>query len=100
MVLRTDAGARIRCLRSGSDPQTSDWGEAAPDIAGQGIANPVGQIWSAVLMLDHLGEAEAAAAIVAAIEHVLAEPALRTRDLGGTASTRDCGAAVVAALGA
>jgi tartrate dehydrogenase/decarboxylase/D-malate dehydrogenase len=73
---------------------------SAPDIAGQGIANPVGQIWSAALMLDHLGEAEASAAIVAAIEHVLAEPALRTRDLGGTASTRDCGAAVVAALGA
>jgi tartrate dehydrogenase/decarboxylase/D-malate dehydrogenase len=47
---------------------------SAPDIAGQGVANPVGQIWSAALMLDHLGERQAAAAIVAAIETVLAQP--------------------------
>ncbi len=71
---------------------------SAPDIAGQGIANPIGQIWSAGMMLDHLGEQAAAADIVTAIEHVLAEPALRTRDLGGSASTRECGAAVVRAL--
>ena len=61
---------------------------SAPDIAGQGIANPVGQIWAGAMMLDHLGQAEAAAQIVAAIERVLAEPALRTRDLGGTADTK------------
>jgi tartrate dehydrogenase/decarboxylase / D-malate dehydrogenase len=71
---------------------------SAPDIAGLGIANPVGQIWSASLMLDHLGETEAAAAILGAIEQVLAEPATRTRDLGGGASTRACGAAIVDAL--
>jgi tartrate dehydrogenase/decarboxylase / D-malate dehydrogenase len=72
---------------------------SAPDIAGQGIANPIGQIWSASMMLEHLGEKEAAANIVTAIEQVLAEPSLRTRDLGGRASTHDCGAAIVRALG-
>ncbi|MBZ9894447.1 MULTISPECIES: tartrate dehydrogenase [unclassified Mesorhizobium] len=71
---------------------------SAPDIAGQGIANPVGQIWSAAMMLDHLGQPEAAAGIVSAIETVLAEPSLRTRDLGGTANTVECGKAIVAAL--
>src|SRR5206468_7954618 len=71
---------------------------SAPDIAGQGIANPIGQIWSAAMMLDHLGEPEAAAAIVKAIEQVLADPKLRTRDLGGTANTIECGKAVAAAL--
>jgi tartrate dehydrogenase/decarboxylase/D-malate dehydrogenase len=71
---------------------------SAPDIAGQGIANPVGQIWSGAMMLDHLGEPDAAAAIVTAIERVLAEPKLRTRDLKGTADTVTCGKAVAAAL--
>ena len=72
---------------------------SAPDIAGQGIANPVGQIWSGAMMLEHLGETEAAAAILQAIERVLAEKALRTRDLGGTADTEASGKAVVDALG-
>ena len=72
---------------------------SAPDIYGQGIANPIGQIWSGAMMLDHLGEREAAAAIVTAIETVLAEPKLRTRDLKGQANTVDCGKAVAAALG-
>ncbi len=72
---------------------------SAPDIAGQGIANPVGQIWSAAMMLEHLGETEAASAIVAAIERTLAEPALRTRDLKGSADTTTCGRAVADALG-
>jgi tartrate dehydrogenase/decarboxylase/D-malate dehydrogenase len=72
---------------------------SAPDIAGQGIANPVGQIWSAAMMLEHLGEAEAAAGIVAAIETVLASPAGRTRDLAGTASTQESGRAVTANIG-
>ena len=71
---------------------------SAPDIAGQGIANPIGQIWSAAMMLDHLGEPEAAAAIVKAIETVLADERLRTRDLGGTADTVTCGKAVADAL--
>jgi tartrate dehydrogenase/decarboxylase/D-malate dehydrogenase len=71
---------------------------SAPDIAGQGIANPIGQIWSGAMMLDHLGEGEASAAIVKAIEHVLAEQKLRTRDLGGPANTVACGKAVADAL--
>lgn len=68
---------------------------SAPDIAGQNIANPIGQIWSAAMMLDHLGEPEAARAIESAIERVLAEQTLRTRDLGGAADTTTCGRAVV-----
>jgi tartrate dehydrogenase/decarboxylase/D-malate dehydrogenase len=72
---------------------------SAPDIAGQGIANPIGQIWSGAMMLEHLGETEAAAAIVKAIEKVLAEQKLRTRDLGGPANTDSCGKAVAEALG-
>ena len=71
---------------------------SAPDIAGKHIANPVGQIWSAALMLDHLGEHRAAAAVVRAIEEVLAQPGYRTRDLGGAASTSDCGKAIADAL--
>ncbi len=70
---------------------------SAPDIAGRGVANPIGQIWSGALMLEHLGESEAAAAIVAAIEKVvLAGP--RTRDLGGTASTVEVGGAIAGAV--
>jgi tartrate dehydrogenase/decarboxylase/D-malate dehydrogenase len=72
---------------------------SAPDIAGQGIANPIGQIWSGAMMLDHLGETKAAAEIVTAIERVLSEQTLRTRDLGGNADTVACGKAVVEALG-
>jgi len=71
---------------------------SAPDIAGRGIANPVGQIWSAAMMLEHLGEAKAAAAIMRAVETVLAEPSLRTGDLKGKASTIECGKAVADAL--
>jgi tartrate dehydrogenase/decarboxylase / D-malate dehydrogenase len=73
---------------------------SAPDIAGKGVANPIGQIWSAALMLDFLGHRDAHDAIVAAIEAVL-EPtsgAPRTPDLGGCASTADVGRAVEQAL--
>ncbi len=72
---------------------------SAFDITGKGIANPVGTFWSATLMLEHLGEAEAAAAIVQAIEDVLSERTLRTRDLGGNAGTETAGKAVADALG-
>jgi tartrate dehydrogenase/decarboxylase / D-malate dehydrogenase len=73
---------------------------SAPDIAGKGIANPVGQIWSAAMMLDHLGEPEASRCIVRAIETVLAsKSAPLTADLGGKATTRQMGDAIVAALG-
>jgi tartrate dehydrogenase/decarboxylase/D-malate dehydrogenase len=67
---------------------------SAPDIAGQGIANPIGQIWSGAMMLEHLGEGAGAAAILAAIERALGERTLRTRDLGGNADTEACGKAV------
>ncbi len=71
---------------------------SAPDIAGKGIANPVGQIWAGAMMLEHLGHGDAAQAIVRAIEQVLADPNTRTGDLGGSADTVACGKAVVAAL--
>jgi tartrate dehydrogenase/decarboxylase / D-malate dehydrogenase len=71
---------------------------SAPDIAGQGVANPIGQIWSGAMMLEHLGEPDAAAAVMAAIEQVLKEPKLRTRDLGGSADTEAAGKAVAAAI--
>ena len=61
---------------------------SAPDIAGKGIANPVGAIWAGALMLDHLGLTSAHDAIVGAIEHVLATGGPRTPDLGGTSNTR------------
>lgn len=72
---------------------------SAPDIAGKGIANPIGQIWAGAMMLEHLGHSGAATDIVSAIERVLAEPELRTRDLGGTADTVTCGKAVADAIG-
>jgi tartrate dehydrogenase/decarboxylase / D-malate dehydrogenase len=71
---------------------------SAPDIAGQGVANPIGQIWAGAMMLDHLGHPEAGAEIVAAIETALATTSLRTRDLGGTADTVACGKAIADAL--
>ncbi|MCA2407390.1 tartrate dehydrogenase [Rhizobium leguminosarum] len=67
---------------------------SAPDIAGKGVANPIGQIWSAAMMLEHLGEEEAADAIMAGIEGSLVDSRLRTRDLGGTANTVTSGKAV------
>jgi tartrate dehydrogenase/decarboxylase/D-malate dehydrogenase len=73
---------------------------SAPDIYGQAIANPIGQIWSGAMMLDHLGESAAAAAIEAAIARVLADPkAPKTPDLGGKAKTGELGDAIAAALG-
>lgn len=71
---------------------------SAPDIAGKGIANPVGQIWAGAMMLDHFGHQDAANAIVAAVEKVMVESSLRTRDLGGTADTVTCGKAIAQAL--
>jgi tartrate dehydrogenase/decarboxylase/D-malate dehydrogenase len=71
---------------------------SAPDIAGQGIANPIGAIWSGAQMLEHLGEAEAAAAVLAAIEHLLAGDGPRTRDLGGRATTAQVTAELAASF--
>ena len=72
---------------------------SAPDIAGKGVANPVGQIWSGAMMLQHLGEQAAADAIVAAIETVL-ERGPRTRDMGGQAGTVDVGRAIAEVVAA
>jgi tartrate dehydrogenase/decarboxylase/D-malate dehydrogenase len=71
---------------------------SAFDIMGKGLANPIGTFWSIVTMLEHLGEPEAASCVMHAIEEVTANPSLHTRDLGGTAKTRDVTDAVCAAL--
>ena len=71
---------------------------SAPDIAGKGIANPIGAVWAGAMMLDHLGMKPAHDRIVAAIERVLAGGGPRTPDLGGKATTRDVTAAIVSAL--
>ena len=71
---------------------------SAPDIAGRGIADPIGQIWSGALMLEHLGHLDAARAVVGAIEAVLAEGKALTPDLGGRASTAEVGKAIAARL--
>jgi tartrate dehydrogenase/decarboxylase/D-malate dehydrogenase len=71
---------------------------SAPDIAGRGIANPVGQIWATQMMLEHLGETAAAAALLAAIEAGLARPDSRTADIGGRADTMTAGRAIADAI--
>lgn len=71
---------------------------SAPDIYGRKIANPIAQIWTGAMMLEHLGQAEAARAIEDAIARVLAEGAVRTPDLGGQANTTELGKAIVEAL--
>ncbi|ONI86491.1 tartrate dehydrogenase [Actinosynnema sp. ALI-1.44] len=72
---------------------------SAPDIAGQGVANPVGMIWTGAMMLEHLGHEEAATEIREAIARVFATTPLRTRDLGGTATTAQFTDAVLDSLG-
>jgi tartrate dehydrogenase/decarboxylase/D-malate dehydrogenase len=67
---------------------------SAFDIMGKGLANPVGTFWSVVMMLEHLGEFDAAQRVMDAIESVTANPALHTRDLGGSATTADVTRAV------
>jgi tartrate dehydrogenase/decarboxylase/D-malate dehydrogenase len=71
---------------------------SAFEIAGKGWANPIGTFWSAVMLLDHLGEEEAARRLMAAIEWVTADPSLHTRDLGGSASTVEVTEGVCARL--
>src|SRR5450631_1758003 len=70
---------------------------SAPDIYGRGIANPIGQIWSGAMMLDHLGHTDAGHAIVKAIEKVLLDGP-RTPDIGGNAKTTDVGKAIADAI--
>ena len=71
---------------------------SAPDIAGRNIANPIGQIWSGAMMLEHLGHAEAAAAVERAIETVVTEGSALTRDMGGQADTTTLGKAIADAV--
>ncbi|WP_281930216.1 tartrate dehydrogenase [Roseibium album] len=71
---------------------------SAPDIAGKGVANPVAAVWTAAMMLEHLGEVDAATKIERAIEISLETPETKTRDLGGTANTADAGRAILVAL--
>lgn len=71
---------------------------SAPDIAGKNVANPIAQIWTGAMLLDHLGHPDAAKAVVAAIEKVVKEGKSVTRDLGGKASTTEAAEAVAALL--
>ena len=71
---------------------------SAPDIAGTGVANPLATIRSGAMLLRHLGEHDAAGAVEAAVDRVLEEATVRTPDLGGTSSTDDVAAAVIARL--
>ena len=71
---------------------------SAPDIAGQGNANPIGAVWAGAMMLDHLGETAASSAIMTAVEEVLASEAVRTPDLGGTSTTTEVGQELERAL--
>ncbi len=71
---------------------------SAPDIAGRGIANPIAQIWTAAMMLDHLGHPDAAAAVMAAIETALQDTRLHTPDMGGPATTAELGRAIAEAV--
>lgn len=73
---------------------------SAPDIAGKGLANPVGMLWSVVLMLEHLGAHDASDRLMKAIEETLRNPATRTADVGGTASTEQVTTAVLDLLAA
>jgi len=71
---------------------------SAPDIAGRGIANPIAQILSGAMMLEHLGHAEAACAVEAAVERAMQEPTLHTPDMGGRAGTVELGTAIAGSL--
>ncbi len=71
---------------------------SAPDIAGRGIANPIAQIWTGAMMLDHLGHGETARAIVRAVERLVEKGKVLTRDLGGKASTTEVGRAIAALI--
>ena len=71
---------------------------SAPDIAGKGVANPIAQIWTGAMMLEHLDHADAARAVIGAIERLVEESTTLTRDLGGRASTSEVGQAIAGLL--
>ena len=79
-----------------ADRELTPRGERQSIAAGKGLANPVAQIWTGALMLEHLGHAEAAQAVVSAIERVVEEGKTLTRDLGGKATTAEVGQAIAA----
>jgi isocitrate dehydrogenase (NAD+) len=72
---------------------------SAPDIAGKGVANPSAQMLAAAMLLDHVGEVERGNRVRSAVEDVIVRQNIRTRDLGGTASTREFGDAVARRVG-
>ena len=71
---------------------------SAPDIAGQGIANPIGAIWAGAMMLQHLGHQDAHDTVMTAVENVLKDGGNLTRDMGGTADTIELGKTIEAAI--
>ena len=71
---------------------------SAPDIAGQNIANPIGQIWAGAMMLDHFGYKEAHDHIIKTIESTISKQENRTKDLGGNAKTNECGDAIMKSI--
>jgi len=71
---------------------------SAPDIAGQNIANPIGQIWAGAMMLDHFGHKEAHDHIIKTIESIISKQENRTKDLGGNAKTSECGDAIMKSI--
>jgi tartrate dehydrogenase/decarboxylase/D-malate dehydrogenase len=72
---------------------------SAPDIAGRNMSNPLATIWAGTMMLEHLGEPEAAALVMQAMEKVVVDGRTLTPDFGGTATTEEVASAVIAALG-
>jgi tartrate dehydrogenase/decarboxylase/D-malate dehydrogenase len=73
---------------------------SAPDIAGKGIANPIGAIWAGALMMDHLGRRDVHDRMLSAIERVVASGTIRTPDLGGTATTTELADAITRTIAA
>jgi tartrate dehydrogenase/decarboxylase/D-malate dehydrogenase len=71
---------------------------SAPDIAGKGIANPIGAVWAGAMMLNHLGHPEIHDRILGAVERVIASGKTRTPDLGGTAGTKELAGAIVSEI--
>jgi len=71
---------------------------SAPDIAGQGISNPIGAIWAGAMLMQHLGFDPVHDSLLQAIETVLREASCLTRDMGGTAGTEDLGRAIAEAI--
>jgi isocitrate/isopropylmalate dehydrogenase len=92
------AGGQSSQATLGAGPPAEPIHGPAPTLAGQGIANPLATVWAGAMMLEHLGEVEAAKLVFDAVKHV-AKHGPRTKDLGGTARTAEVGEEVAAAVG-